>query len=193
MNTKKLFTTLAAIGFASVGLIGAHTASAAVILNAGNADCSGVQPAPNDQPGVEADFKLKCATGDVSQLYKSDFGGSDSGPYADSYDTDFSPGVDPSNADIMYVVGPGHFRVQQAVRPGEGWRRQSNVLRVGYQRLERHGHVVHDRPGTTSRARFPMSPSGERRGAEVPEPGPIGLLGAGLIALYFARRRIAAR
>jgi hypothetical protein len=192
MNTKKLFTTLAAIGFASVGLIGAHTASAAVILNAGNADCSGVQPAPNDQPGVEADFKLKCATGDVSQLYKSDFGGSDSGPYADSYDTDFSPGVEPSNADIMYVLAPfisGYSKLFVLAKDGaadptyygwniSGWNGTDTLSITAWNGIQ----------GAISNVSIWGT-----KGAEVPEPGPIGLLGAGLIALFWARRRIAAR
>jgi len=205
MKTNRVISLVGAIAFATFGLM-TGTANAAVILNSGNADCSGPLDTPSE-PNVQAAFFSACATGEVDELYKSDFEdqatGTDSGPFAASYTTTFGgfgeDMEDPTTSLIEHVLGEmaiaGYDRIFVLAKGGSG---QTNG-RNGTPRASYYGWNISDWDGTeslditawdnVSGSISHVSIWGEG-GVNVPEPGPVGLLGAGLIALYWARRRI---
>lgn len=193
MPSNKFLRSLALATVAGVGLLGLGQAQAA-LLTISNAACSAFISPPS-QGAVEADFKAKCAPGEtLTQLYKSDYGSSgvhgESGPYASYYETDFSG--DPNNANIVWV-GPESIG---------GFDKLYVLAKDGNHNPSYYGWVISGWNGTDTIALSGLwMDKGAISnvsiwgvpGAVVPEPGPIGLLGLGLVALYMARRRIGAR
>jgi hypothetical protein len=182
--------------FALFGMFGTHVASALVLTSA-DADCSAQLGDPS-QNNVEAAFQLACATGDATQLYKSDFrrgytSGANTGSFASSYITTFdwleSAGDDPGRALIRYVYE------QLAI---SGFDRLFVLAKDGNHDPSYYGWDISGWNGTEvldiqawnniQGAISNVSIWGSRS-VSVPEPGALSLLGLGLLGLGLSRRR----
>ncbi|HJR69402.1 MAG TPA: PEP-CTERM sorting domain-containing protein [Gammaproteobacteria bacterium] len=155
----------------------------------GTATCllmTGDQTSQNEIDTVIAD-----ALGSSTQLYKQDVGGPESGAFAGSYETEFqNTPSDPKDATITYVGGSilsggTHLLVKDGNQTPAWY-----LFRLSWNGTETItlndfwpdggaiSHVtIYGTGGTTTK---------------VPEPGTMGLLGAGLLAFGFLRRRKAA-
>lgn len=180
---------------AGFALLGAQGASA-LVLTAGNADCSAFVAVPS-QPNVEAAFATGCGIGSATQLYKSDFErysilGDDSGTYAASYITTFGgfEGLldDPSSALILSLLS----------QPITGFDSLFLLAKDGRQNPSFYGWDITGWNGTeaisvtawngVAGAISNVSIWGARS-VSVPEPGALSLLGLGLLGLGLARRK----
>jgi hypothetical protein len=193
---KSLFKRVASVAMVVLGVIAFNAASAATLTSA-NSACEGYVFPPG-QGDVEAAFRAACGTGnDLETLYKVDHSStgnhSESGPFAGSYSTTFSG--DPNNAWIVWdpltAFISGFERLYVLVKDGRhnpnyfgwditGWDGQTTISILGLW-VGVNGAI-----STVTIFGVPGSVSGS---VSVLEPGPVGLLGLGLIALCLVRRR----
>lgn len=168
--------------------------SSVITLTAGGASCS-AEVFPPSQPGVESDFQTKCDTSPASLLYKANFGGSDDGPFAASYDTIFGNFQEmnevlasPSDALIQYIMAP-------AIQFANVW----VLAKGGASDPTYYGWNISGWNGTdaiaiaglwegTQGAISNVSIWGHTP-VSVPEPRTLALLGLGLLAIAMMRRR----
>ena len=185
LKTLKV-TALAAV----MGLGLTVGASAAIIeLSPGDETYSGTS-GPG-LPAVEADV---LATHGIdlaaTELYRSNVGGADEKPFAGAYDTEYfnTPG-DPEDATISwnggdtYIDDPSWLLVKDGKNDPvwylfdiSGWDGKMDIVLTDFW------------PGSGAISHVSIYGGGECCG-DVPEPGPIGLLGFGMVALYIIRRR----
>jgi hypothetical protein len=124
-------------------------------------------------------------------LYKSDFGGTDSGIYASSYQTtwgNFDADNEPFRALIEYIGGLfiSYDTIVFVAKDGQNW---NFIWDISYWNgTDSIELLINNPPYTAAISHVAIWGAGPR---EVPEPSTLLLLGAGLIGLAFcARKRI---
>ena len=187
-----------ALGLASV------SAGATVILNSGNADCTGLE---NSTPAVNSALQGPlCANAAMDELYKSNVEHEagedpDEKAFADSYDTTFNPEVDPNDALVEYVGGPFidpslYSDLWALAKDGNntpGWFAW-NLLEEpltwdGMEDLSFEDLWL-GIPGSISHISiFGALADGGTPPEEIPEPGMLGLLGIAVAGCALALRR----
>lgn len=225
-TTKNWAALLAAMGLAA-GLAFGGTAAATVITltpeNTFYLDIGGENSEPElfgptvtyKDKGTDTTVGGANYTDDTTRLellYKSDFGGSDSGDFSSSYTTTFSPDSSPSDATITWVVNEPHIICPDcylAIKDGDAgyytfnlndvstvstltgaWDGKATIEMVGFWK---------DIPGAISHVAIwgdvveanGGQPNGNDvvNGNGIPEPASIALFGGGMLALGWAMRR----
>lgn len=140
---------------------------------------------PNANLGADG---ISAITGDtVSLLYKDNVGGSEEGSFAGSYDTTYTPSAEPEDALIEYLMGmpaiadAGWLEVKDGNQDPatylfdiSTWNGTDDISMLNFWPDE--GSISHVAIWGTDRV-------------QVPEPHTVALLGLGLLAAGFARRR----
>lgn len=121
-----------------------------------------------------------------TELYKDNVGGIEEGPATGWYTTTYmnSPG-DPADADIVwdggsFISDPSYLLVKDGAQT-PAWYLFDISSWDGMEKIELRDFW----PNQGAISHVTIYGGGD----DVPEPGPLGLLGAGMIALYIARRR----
>lgn len=130
--------------------------------------------------------------GTSTELYKENVGdGFDTGSAAGWYTTTFSnSALDPTDADIVwdlgsYITDATHLLVKDG-NHGPGWYLFDISSWDGMEDIQLRSFWPGAGPDGSGGISHVTIYGGDR---DVPEPGPLGLLGIGMVALYIARRR----
>lgn len=158
------------------------SANATLLLTPGGELTSGPE---TSQAAI--DVAIAAFLGTSTELYKENVGdGFDTGSAAGWYSTTFSnSALDPMDADIVWGAGSfisdaTHLLVKDGKGP-PGWYLFDISAWDGQMDIQLRNFW----PGSGAISHVTIYGGGR----DVPEPGPLGLLGIGFIALYVARRR----
>lgn len=192
---SKSFRLIVALGV--LGLAGAVYAEP-IYLSPGDCDTSDggncVTSDQNNQPTL-AQWNEWLGEDGLVELYKSDFGGTDSGDFADDYITIFFndnndpnyatiswDGSDSIDCPVCYVwVKDGNAKPNIYIFDISNWDGMSSIFLEGF--FTGGGR---DGGGAISNVGILGKSGGE---TQVSEPATLGLLGLGLLGIGFARRR----
>ena len=218
-TTKNWAALLAAMGLAAGLAFGGTAAASYILLTPDNTDYLDIG-ASNQEPelfGMDTGYAgYTDNTARLELLYKSDFGGSDSGDFSSSYTTTFSPDSSPSDATITWVVSEPHIICPDcylAIKDGDAgyytfnlndvstvstltgaWDGKTTIKMEGFwagtQGAISHvaiwGDIVEANGGDANGG---DANGGDVNGNGVPEPASIALFGGGMLALGWAMRR----
>lgn len=173
--SKALLGTVAFLGMAGA-------ANATLIVQPNTSGVTGSTASSCNTSCIEAVFG---ATG-IDLLYRATLDGSDSGDYENSYNTDFSdPWWNPTDATVDHRSGRSdidcgycYLVVRRDSNDGYYFFNLSNLWN-GTEDLSWRGSTRIDQISIWG---------GGKKVAKVPEPGTLGLFGAGLLAIGLARR-----
>ena len=158
-------------------------ANAALILSPGSEVTSGPE---TGQPQIDAAVTAFLGYS-LTEVYKQNVGGTEVGSAAGWYTTTFANSeLDPKDADIVwdggsFISDPSYLLVKDG-KQDPGWYLFDISSWDGQETIQLRDFW----PNQGAISHVSLYGGG---GGEVPEPGPLGLLGAGILGLYIARRR----
>lgn len=183
------------VGIVLIALTLPVAANATLVLSPGSHIDSGL-----DTSQKKINDYLALTYPGIEEIYKDNVGGNESGDAADWYTTTyFNSPLDPMDADITWDNGPAGLFIDAPndlthlmVKDGKhdpAWY-LFNLTALGWDGKEDlQLRNFWTGTGAISHVSLYGSTDCTEDCFEVPEPGPLGLLGAGMIALYIARRR----
>jgi hypothetical protein len=174
---------------------GAPATSHALVLTAANAICTSDSNGGNDTV-----FLTACGVTNLDLLYKANRGGSEEGSFAGDYSTAFAPpttalitwdgfGADIINCPTCFLVAkdgnstPNWFLFNLGSWDGE---EEISIGTLFYKTNPNGNQIVQDFSHVSIWSGVGGGGGGE---VEIPEPGVLFLMGAGLLGLGLARRR----
>lgn len=171
---------------AILALMMSVSANATLLLSPGSEVASG----PETSQAL-INVAIAAFLGTSTELYKAEVGVGEFGSAAGWYTTTFSnSALDPADADIVwnlgsYITDATHLLVKDG-KNDPGWYLFDISSWDGMEDIQIRSFWPGAGPDGSGGISHVTIYGGER---EVPEPGPLGLLGIGMVALYIARRR----